>query len=74
MTVGAEAGDSAPASGAVPGPEGEGAAPPAPTRADRWILVGFALYVALLLLAAYAQLADDRALLDLLDLKKFFLK
>ncbi len=57
-----------PAGGA---PEG---APSAPTSADRWILAAFSVYVVLLVVAAYAQLADDRALLDLFDLKRFFLR
>ena len=70
MTEGAE--DSAPAPGTLPAEGTADEAPAAPTRADRWILAAFAVYTGLLLLAAYAQLANDRALLDLLDLKRFF--
>lgn len=63
--------DAAPAPGSPP--EGAAAGAPAPaTPADRWILAAFGAYVALLLVAAWAQLSNDRALLDLLDLRRFF--
>ena len=75
MTADAGAGsdeDGAPAPGGAGSeiPSGEAAA--APTSADRWILAAFAVYAVLLMVAAYAQLTDNRALLDLFDLKRFF--
>lgn len=63
------------------GPEGAPDAPaeeprtapaPVPTRADRLLLAAFAVYAALLLVAAYAQLTDDRGLLDLFDFRRWF--
>jgi len=58
--------------GIGPGPPPPPASGEAPTRSDRILLGAFALYAALLLLAAYAQLAEDRALLDLFDLRRWF--
>jgi hypothetical protein len=57
-----------------PGTDPEPVPPPPgpPTRGDRVLLAAFALYAALLLLAAYAQLTDDRALLDLFDFRRLF--
>lgn len=66
-----------PAPGSGPEPESD-AAPPGqpilgpPTRGDRVLLAAFAVYAALLLLAAFAQLTDNRALLDLFDFRRFF--
>ena len=57
---------------------GEGApgttdAPPAaPTRADRWILAGVGVYVLVLLVGAWAQLTDNRTVLDWFDLHRWF--
>ena len=65
---------------ATPGAEGESGVPspgapetraPA-TRADRVLLGVFAVYVLLVLVAAFAQLTDNRALLDLFDLRRLF--
>ena len=49
-------------------------APSGPVPADRWILAAFGVYAVLLLLAAWAQVSDNRTLLDLFDLKRFFTK
>lgn len=51
------------------GPEGD--APPSP-RTDRILLGVFGAYVLLVLLAAFAQITGNRALLDLFDLRRFF--
>jgi len=49
-----------------------GAAPVQATRADRVLLGLFSAYVLLLLVAAYAQMTDNRTLLDLFDLRRLF--
>jgi hypothetical protein len=47
--------------------------PPAGASArDRWILGLFAAYAILLLVAAFAQVTDNRPLLDLLDFRRIF--
>lgn len=56
-------------------PGAEAAAAPAAPAADRTgkiLLLLLGVYAALCLLAAYAQLADDRALIDLFDLRRWF--
>jgi hypothetical protein len=60
----------APGSGPEPGTEEAPAGPPKP--GDRFLLAAFAVYAALLLLAAFAQLTDNRALLDLFDFRRLF--
>jgi len=45
-----------------------------PSRADRRILAGFAIYVLVLLVGAWAQLTDNRAVLDWFDLHRWFTK
>jgi hypothetical protein len=53
--------------------EEPGPAAPAPASPrDRWILGLFGAYALLLLVAAWAQITDDRALLDLLDFRLIF--
>ena len=44
----------------------------APSRADRILLGALGVYAALLAVAAFAQLTDNRALLDLFDFRRFF--
>lgn len=39
---------------------------------DRWIVRVFAVYTALLVIAAWAQWTDNRAVLSLLDLRRLF--
>ena len=58
--------------GASPPPADPPPVPAPPTRADRILLGAFAVYVLLILTAAFAQLTDNRALLDLFDLRRFF--
>jgi len=64
-----------PPSGAPPDPGSppEAAEPGrAPTAADRWILGAFCVWVLLLLIGAFAQVTDNRAILDLFDLHRWF--
>ncbi len=44
----------------------------APTRGDRVLLGLFVAYAVLLLVAAWAQLGENRALLDFFDVRRFF--
>ena len=44
----------------------------APTSADRWLLALFGVWVLLLLVGAFAQVTDNRAILDLFDLHRWF--
>lgn len=48
------------------------AAPGTPTSADRWLLALFGVWVLLLLVGAFAQVTDNRAILDLFDLHRWF--
>ncbi len=52
------------------------ASPPAvaesASRRDRILLGAFVAYAALLALAAFAQLTENRAILDLFDLRRLF--
>ncbi len=51
----------------------DGTAPgAAPTRGDRLLLGLFIAYAALLLVAAWAQVSGNRALLDLFDFRRLF--
>jgi hypothetical protein len=68
---GPEAPDAA-APGATGGPAAPAPPPAVPTRADRWILTGFAVWTLLLLVGAWAQLTDNRAVLDWFDLHRWF--
>jgi hypothetical protein len=52
----------------------EGTAPSPPTRGDRLLLAAFAVQAGLLVLAAFAQLTDNRALLDLFDFRRLFVR
>jgi len=42
------------------------------SRRDRILLGAFVAYAALLALAAFAQLTENRAILDLFDLRRLF--
>jgi hypothetical protein len=57
--------------GAPDAPEPEPAAAP-PSRGDRLVLPLFAAWTLLLLLGAYAQWTQNRFLLDLFDLRRWF--
>ena len=53
-------------------PPGPAPAPAAPASTDRWILAAFGAWVLLLLVGAFAQVTDNRAILDLFDLHRWF--
>ena len=69
---GAPAPGSARLTGDPTSPRGPAAAPAAPTAADRWLLALFGVWVLLLLVGAFAQVTDNRAILDLFDLHRWF--
>jgi hypothetical protein len=48
--------------------------PETPTRGDRILLGAFLAQAALLLVAAFAQVTDNRALLDLFDFRRVFVE
>lgn len=50
------------------------AGPATPTRGDRILLAAFAVQAALLLVAAFAQVTGNRALLDLFDFRRVFVE
>lgn len=45
---------------------------PVPARGDRLLLAAFAVQAILLLVAAFAQVTGNRALLDLFDFRRLF--
>jgi hypothetical protein len=57
-----------------PPPAGEASPGPAapPTRGGKLLLAALGLYAALVLVAAWAQLTDNRVVLDLFDLRRWF--
>ena len=58
---------------AAPAPASATATSPAsPTATDRWLLAAFGAWVLLLLVGAFAQVTDNRAILDLFDLHRWF--
>jgi hypothetical protein len=59
-----------PATDAPPAPADP--VPAAPTSTDRWLLAAFGAWVLLLLVGAFAQVTDNRAILDLFDLHRWF--
>ncbi len=68
-------GDSGAADGTRPAPPRADDPPPpvAPlSNRDRLLLGGFGAWVLLLLLAAFAQVTENRFLLDLFDLRRWF--
>ncbi|MHC4821291.1 MAG: hypothetical protein ACYTDX_06190 [Planctomycetota bacterium] len=42
------------------------------TEGDRRLVIGFAIYVAVLLVGAFGQLTNNRTILDLLDARRLF--
>jgi len=52
----------------------ETSAPAAPRTGDRLLLAAFAIQGALLVVAAFAQVTGNRALLDLFDFRGIFVR